>query len=149
MQLVWAVKYRQALISEEIREDVQRHVTHYFQKYGHEVIAIFCMPDHIHVLFKYYPTQAVSLLVQIAKSESTKVTKRITRSDIMDWQDGYALFTYSTDAVPGVKRYILRQRDHHDPARTFVGELRRALEDAGEVFERKYFFTMPVDWEGE
>jgi len=144
MQLVWAVKFRQGLILEEYREEVQRIMCYWFAEHKHQVIAIYCMPDHVHILFKYSPTQAISQLVQVVKTESTKFIKRQYKVSTMKWQGGYALFTYSSEAIPNVKAYILNQAEHHKIKQSFVEEVAEALIVADEDFEEEYFFHLPI-----
>ena len=145
MQLVWAVKFRRALITAELRPHVERMIRSFLVKYKHEVIAIYCMPDHIHILFGYHPAQSVSTIVQIAKTESCKLVKRLTGEDDMDWQDGYGLITYGAEAVPTVKAYVENQAAHHARDESFVEEFERMLTERGQVFDRKYFFHEPLD----
>ena len=147
MQLVWAVKFRQSLIPECHREEVERIITGWFRRYGHQVVAIFCRPDHLHVLFKYHPAQSVSELVKVVKAESTRFIKERGICPHMRWQRGYALLTYSYEAVPTVAAYIRNQAAHHSGGPPFVEEAADLLTAEGETWDERFFFEELVDWE--
>src|SRR6478735_2863169 len=69
---VFAVKYRQALISKVWKEDLHKYITATIQNHGHKLLAINTMPDHIHILTGFRPTQSLSDLMQDVKGSSSK-----------------------------------------------------------------------------
>ena len=72
IQLVFAVKYRAALIHALWKDRLHQYLTGIIQNNDHKLLQINSMPDHIHLLIGLKPTQAISALVQNMKSESTK-----------------------------------------------------------------------------
>jgi len=72
IQLVFAVKYRAALIQNEWKERLHQYVTGIFQQNEHKLLQINSMPDHIHIFFGMRPHQSISSLVQNVKSGSIK-----------------------------------------------------------------------------
>ena len=72
IQLVFAVKNREALIYETIRPDVEKYISGIIKNNKHALLAQYCMPDHCHILVGLNPTQSISDLVKDIKSNSSK-----------------------------------------------------------------------------
>jgi len=75
IQLVFAVKYRAALINREWKEDLHKYITGIFQHNNHKMLQINSMADHIHIFICMRPHQSISALVQNVKTESSKWIK--------------------------------------------------------------------------
>ena len=146
MQLVWAVNGRRCLIHPAWREEVEAMLVWWLNHYKHESIAVRCMPDHTHALFKYHPTQSISKLVMVMKGETTKFIKGRGWCDDMDWQDGYGLFTYRKSDVPVVKAYVQNQDAHHAEDYRFRQEYIDMLAAAEVEYEEWMLFEDMVDW---
>src|SRR6187431_2542965 len=127
IQLVFAVKYRAALIQKEWKERLHQYITGIFQYNKHKMLQINSMPDHIHILIGMRPHQSISSLIQNVKTESSKWinTERFCPKHFA-WQDGYAAFSYSKSQVPDVVRYIQDQEAHHKKE-TFLDEYKKFL----------------------
>jgi REP element-mobilizing transposase RayT len=69
--IVFAVKYRAALINKIWNDKLHGYITGIIQNYEHKMLQINSEPDHIHNLIGMRPHQSVSALMQIVKSEST------------------------------------------------------------------------------
>jgi putative transposase len=77
IQLVFAVKYREAFIQKEWKGRLHQYITGIIQKkegmeHPHKVLQINSMPDHIHIFIGMRPHQSMSALVQNVKTESSK-----------------------------------------------------------------------------
>ena len=70
LHLVFAVKFRRSLINEDIRVSVEKYMTGITTNRGHLVYAIYCMPDHCHILISMRPHENLSKLVQEVKRSS-------------------------------------------------------------------------------
>ena len=55
VHLVFAVKGRDSLIVEEVRERIQQYMSGIVRGLEHKMLAIFCMPDHAHLLVGMHP----------------------------------------------------------------------------------------------
>jgi REP element-mobilizing transposase RayT len=107
IQFIFAVKYRAALIKNEWKDRLQQYITGIFQNHDHKMLQINNMPDHIHIFIGMRPTQSISNLMQIVKSESTKwINDNNLTSKKFAWQEGYGAFSYSKSHVPNVIKYI-------------------------------------------
>lgn len=143
IQLVFAVKYRAALIQKEWKERLHKYVTGILQANNHKVLQVNSMPDHIHILIGLRPNQSLAALVQNIKTESTKWIKEQKLSPSFAWQEGYGAFSYSKSHVDAVIRYIQNQEAHHKKE-TFLDEYRNFLKAFEIDFEEQYIFKEPV-----
>jgi REP element-mobilizing transposase RayT len=75
IQLVFAVKGRSSLIKEDFRERVEKYITGIVNEKGHKPLAIYCMPDHTHLLIGLKPDLNLSDLVKDIKTGSNKYIK--------------------------------------------------------------------------
>jgi REP element-mobilizing transposase RayT len=72
IQCVVAVRHRESLIKKPWNADLYRYLIGAIQNYGHKVLAINGMPDHVHVLFGMRPTQSLADLMREVKTGSAK-----------------------------------------------------------------------------
>ena len=70
-QIVFAVKGRENLIAEKNRIELEKYICGIINAKGSKSLAIFCMPDHIHILIGLNPQKALSDLVKDIKVHST------------------------------------------------------------------------------
>ena len=75
IQLVFAVKYRAAMIQKEWKERLHQYITGIIQNNEHKILQVNSMPDHIHIFIGMRPNQSISALVQNVKAESTRWIK--------------------------------------------------------------------------
>ena len=114
VQIVFAVQHRENLISEKHREEIEKYICGTVSNNKSKPLAIYCNPDHLHILIGLHPTIAVSNLVRDIKANSSRFIndKRWMRGKF-NWQDGFGSFTYSKSQVSDVVKYILNQPLHH------------------------------------
>jgi putative transposase len=144
VQLVFAVKFRIAMIHRNWKENLHRYLTDICQSNKHKMLQINSVADHIHLFAGIRPHQSISDLAQILKSESTKWIKREKFCEgNFAWQEGYGAFSYSKSHVPDVIRYIQNQEAHHKKE-TFLDEYRRFLKVFEIEYDEKYIFKDPI-----
>jgi putative transposase len=145
IHLVFAVKNRQALITKEWREELEKYMTKIIQKYEHKLVAIYAMRDHIHILIGYRPHQLISELVEELKTSSNKWIKsnRFTPFAFA-WQLGYGAFAHSKSQVPVITTYIRNQEIHH-AHKTFRQEYLEILEKNEIDYNTAYLFDFYDD----
>ncbi|RYY41319.1 MAG: IS200/IS605 family transposase [Chitinophagaceae bacterium] len=142
VHLVFSPKYRQALILPSFREETQRYMTGTIKGMGHLPIAIYAMPDHVHLLFAMSMTMAPQQIVQVLKAETTKWIKDRGLSPQFQWQRGYGWFHVSARGIDAVASYIRTQPEHHRK-KPFLKEYELLLEENGVAFDPLYLFTEP------
>ena len=79
------------------------------------MLAVHCMPDHVHLFVGFKPTISISDFVK--EIESRKRTNPINNKEWVfgkfNWQEGYGVFSYSHSHVDTVVKYVLNQEEHH------------------------------------
>lgn len=138
-----AVKFRHSLIQLSWKEQLHKYITGIIQNQGHKMIAINSMPDHLHLLFGFRPTQSLSDLMRIVKSDSSEwINKQQFNSSKFNWQEGYGAFSYSRSHIKTVSDYIANQEEHHRK-RTFLEEYKLFLNQFEVDYDERYIFKMP------
>lgn len=140
IQIVFAVKNRENLIVEPLRDELQKYFTGVIQNMGHKVLAIYCMPDHTHILVRFSPDCNFSEFVKSIKSATTRfINDRGWFRGRFAWQKGFGAFSYANSQVEHVVRYILNQPEHHKK-NTFRDEYLAFLTKFQISFDEKYLF---------
>ena len=90
IQFVFAVKFRKALIEDSYKQELYQYITGILQSYGHKLLAINGVSDHIHIFIGMRPTQSISDLMQDIKGNSSKwVNDKKFLKVKFEWQGGY------------------------------------------------------------
>lgn len=140
IQIVFAVKGRENLIPKNNREELHKYITGIVQNRGQKMLAIFCMPDHTHLLVGLKPSITISDLVRDVKTGSSIfINDRKWVKGKFNWQEGFGAFSYSISQLDSVVKYILNQEEHHRKS-TFKQEYLDFLEKFEINFEEKYLF---------
>ena len=140
VQIVFAVKGRQNLISEKYRDELEKYICGIITNNKSKPLAIYCNPDHAHILIGLSPTVSISDITKNIKASSSKwlnenkVTKKQFR-----WQEGYGAFTYSKSQIDAVAQYILNQPEHHKKT-SFRDEYLKILQNLEIPFDEQYLF---------
>ena len=143
VHIVFAVKYRLALIHDSWKHELHKFITGSIQKNGHKVLQINSVADHIHILVGINPAHSISAMVQTAKAESSKwINQRKFCKGTFAWQNGYSAFSCAKKEVENVIRYIQNQEVHHKKV-TFQEEYKGILTEFSVAFEEKYLFHEP------
>jgi REP element-mobilizing transposase RayT len=142
---VFAVQNRISLINSSWKDRLYNYIIAIIQNHGHKVLSIGGMPDHIHVLFGFRPTQSLSDLMQNIKRDSSEwINKERLVIGKFSWQEGYGGFSYSKSQIPVVTNYIEHQAEHHKK-RSFLDEYRKILTDFGLDYDERYIFKSIED----
>lgn len=140
VHIVWAVQGRENMIPKDHREEVEKYITTCFQKRKHKVLAIYCMPDHVHVFIGWHPAQSVSELVSEVKTAATKFIKKQSWMRYnFSWQVGFGAFSYAKSQTDVVVKYVLNQVEHHKK-RTFREEYLEMLQKFEVEYKEEYLF---------
>lgn len=141
---IFAPKYRQALISENWKNDLYAYISGIVQGNGHKTIIINGMPDHVHIVIGMRPTQSISDLLQDIKSMSAKwINDKRLCPGKFEWQSGFAAFSYSKSHLEKLIDYVKHQEQHHKK-KTFSQEYKDFLTAFEVEFDEKYLFKEPI-----
>ena len=142
IQVVFAVKGRQALINHLWEEQLYKYITGTVQNKQQKMLAINGMPDHIHFLIGMKPSCCLSDLVrEIKKSSNDFIKEQELTKFQFNWQEGYGAFSYSHSQLDDVIAYIMNQKAHHQK-KTFKEEYLEMLTKFNIEFKNEYLF----DW---
>lgn len=141
IQLVFAVRYRAALIEKPWSNQLHKYVTGIVEENDHKMLQVNSMPDHIHIFIGMRPHQAISTLVQNLKIETTKwINTNKYCLKPFEWQNGLGAFSYSRSHVQDVIRYIQNQEINHKKEK-FLDEYRRILNAFEIPYDEQYLFN--------
>ena len=145
IQIIFAVKFRAALIKSDWKDDLFKYIAGIISKQRHKLIVINGTADHLHVLVGLRPHQSLSDLVQDIKSGSSKWIneKKLTKNKFA-WQEGYGAFSYSQSHLSKVIDYIKNQEKHHKTV-TFTDEYKKFLKLFKVEFDDKYVLKDPLE----
>jgi REP element-mobilizing transposase RayT len=138
---VFAVQNRISCIQKSWQERLYLYIIAIIQKHEHKVLCIGGMPDHIHILIGFRPTQALSALMQEVKRDSSEwINKEKLVMGKFSWQEGYGAFSYAKSQIPAVCNYIETQEQHHKQ-KTFREEYLDILQKFEIEYNEKYIFS--------
>ena len=140
IHIIFAVQGRQNLIKKEFREELHRYITAVVQNDKHKMLAIFCMPDHVHMFVGLNPAISISNLVQDVKRAATNfINEKKIMNTHFNWQKGFGAFSFSKKQMPIVINYILSQEEHHKK-KSFREEYLEFLKIFGVEYNEQYLF---------
>jgi putative transposase len=140
IQIVFAVKGRENMVHPSFRNEVEKYITGIVEKRNNKMLAIYCMPDHTHILIRTRPTTILSDLVRDIKVNSTILIneKKWLRRKFA-WQNGFGAFSYSHKHVIRVIDYIRNQEKHHSKTK-FKEEYFNLLHENEVDYKSEYLF---------
>jgi len=140
VQIVFAVQGRENLVKERFRDELEKVICGIISENQCKPLAIYCNPDHTHVLVGIHPTISVAKLAEVIKSSSSGwINRQRLIAGKFHWQGGYGAFTYSKSQLDDVVKYILRQPDHHKK-QTFREEYLSVLNKLDIQYDDQYLF---------
>ncbi|MGE5354788.1 MAG: IS200/IS605 family transposase [Deltaproteobacteria bacterium] len=140
IQVVFAVKNRDALIASAWEERLYQYITGIVQNKGQKLIAINGMPDHIHFFIGMKPNCCLSDLVrEVKKSSNNMINENKLSKFKFSWQEGYGAFSYSHSQIDNVAKYVMNQKEHHKKV-SFREEYVDFLKKFEIEYDEKYVF---------
>ncbi len=140
VQIVFAVKHREALLRKDIRTVVFQYISGIITSMQHKSIIVNGVSDHIHIFIGLNPAKSVSDTVHdIKRSSSLFINQEKLCKRRFAWQEGYGSFTYSRSHINNVYNYILRQEQHHKKTR-FKDEYIEFLKKFEVDYDERYLF---------
>ena len=140
IQVVFAVKYREAVIDKEWKSKLLGVIGNLINESGCKTIIVNGVEDHIHCLIGLKPTISISELMKTVKAKSSKyINDHHLTNSRFEWQEGYGAFSYGQSQIDAVYKYIVNQEEHHKK-QTFKEEYLQFLEKFKIPFDEKYIF---------
>ena len=140
LQVVFAVRNRDALISDSWKNRLYNYLVAIIQNNKHKVLAIGGTADHVHILFGMRASQSLSNLMKDVKGCSSKgINENKLSNGWFSWQEGYGAFSYAKSDLPAVIQYINNQEEHHKN-QNMVNEYKKLLEENEVDYDEEKIF---------
>jgi len=140
IQAVFAVKYRDASITNESKSKIFSAIGNLINKTGCKTIIVNGTEDHVHCLLALKPTISVSELMRIVKGKSSRyINEHQLTKHKFEWQEGYGVFSYSKSHLDLVYQYIENQEEHHKK-QNFRDEYVSFLNKYNVKYDERYVF---------
>ena len=134
--LVFSTKNRTKTIPNQYMAEIHAYVAGILNELQCTAICVGGTDDHIHILYLQNRTMALSDVVRIVKTNSSKWINE-KKLHTFRWQDGYGAFSISNSHVDAVINYIQNQEEHHKKV-SFQDELRKICQQCGVEFDERY-----------
>lgn len=145
IQVVFAVKNREALIKPMWEEELYKYITGIITNKGQKMLAINGTENHIHFFIGMKPDCCLSDLVrEIKKSSNSFINGKKLSPFKFQWQEGFGAFSYNHAQLSLIINYIKNQKEHHKK-KTFRDEYLELLQ----AFEIDYKDEFLFDWLGD
>lgn len=143
LHIIFAVKYRKALISEVWCADIYAVIGNLINEANCKTIIVNGMEDHVHILIGLKPVASIAEVMKNVKGKSSKyINDHSLTGSHFNWQDGYGVFSYSQSQMDSVYKYIQNQEAHHKK-QTFRDEYIAFLKKFKIEYDEKYIFKEP------
>jgi putative transposase len=143
IHFVFAVKHRHGLIHKSWQTEMHKYLNGIVTQKGHTLLALNSMPDQVHILLGFRPTEAISSFMKDLKAHSSKwINANRYVHGKFEWQSGYGAFSMSRNQIERVRTYIANQEKHHRQ-KSFTAEYRNLLQENNITFDPSYTFKMP------
>lgn len=114
--LVWCVKYRRSVLTHRIGDRLKEMVTDILKERDCELVAVETEVDHIHVVFRCKPSDALSEVVNRLKGatayklfrEFPALRNRLWKGHL--WSPSYFVVTVGGAPLEVIKKYVESQR---------------------------------------
>lgn len=148
VMLVFAVKNREALLSNEFRLKIFEYMGGIISSLKHKSLIVNGTSNHVHVLYGMHPDISVSDTVyHLKRGSSLFINKEGLSKYHFAWQDGYGAFSYSQSQLNDIYNYVKNQEQHH-ASQTFKKEYIDFLEHSDINYDERYLFDFIDDENG-
>ena len=138
IHLICSTKNREPFITEVIEKELHPYMAKIFRELKSPSLTIGGNDDHVHILFSLGRTLTIADLIEEVKTASSKWIKTKGQEfENFHWHGEYGAFSIGQSQVATLKRYIARQRIHHQRV-TFQDEYRKFLKSYGIDFDERY-----------
>ena len=115
VQMIFAVKYRQSLVTPDIKSRIEQYICGIAENNHCKPIAVYCNPDHVHLLIGMKPkTSCSEVMRKIKAGTSFLINQNHLLPHHFEWQTGFGAFSYGRSQINAVCQYIQNQQIHHE-----------------------------------
>jgi REP element-mobilizing transposase RayT len=136
--IVFSTKDRRPLITPNYEVRLYDYLGGTIRNMGGVSLELNGTEDHVHVLAKLRPDCALSDVLRNLKANATGWMHDVfPLLKDFSWQRGYGAFTVSQASVEAVRRYIARQKEHHQKI-SFRDEFIQFLRENGIEYDERF-----------
>jgi REP element-mobilizing transposase RayT len=136
--IVFSTKDRRPLITPEYEVRLYDYLGGTIRNVGGISLELNGTEDHVHLLAKLRPDCTLSDVLRNLKANATGWMHDVFPSlKNFSWQRGYGAFTVSQSSVEAVRRYIARQKEHHQKI-SFRDEFIQFLLENGIEYDERF-----------
>jgi putative transposase len=136
--IVFSTKDRRPLITADYEVRLYDYLGGTIRKLGGISLELNGTEDHVHLLAKLRPDCALSDVLRDLKANATGWMHDVFPSlKNLSWQRGYGAFTVSQSNVEAVRKYIARQKEHHQKI-FFRDEFIQFLQENGIEYDERF-----------
>jgi len=136
--IIFSTKDRRPLINDIYESRLYDYIGGTIRGLGGISLELNGTGDHVHVLAKLRPDNALSNVLRELKANASGWMHDVF-PEVRDfsWQRGYGAFTVSRSNVDDVRRYIANQKEHHKKT-TFRDEFIQFLKANGIEYDERF-----------
>jgi len=139
LQIVFAVKNRQALLHKSWRPELFRYMAGIINHRGHYSLAVNGIGNHVHLFLDYNCRELIEDLVrEIKKASNSYIKDRNLCPYKFEWQSGYGVFSHGYREKGVIIDYIKNQEHHRK--KSFRQEYLTFLKSYEIDFKDEYVF---------
>jgi putative transposase len=136
--IIFSTKNRRPLISDDYQPRLYDYIGGTIRGAGGISLALNGTADHVHLLAKLRPDNALSNVLRDLKANATGWMHEVfPELEDFSWQRGYGAFTVSQSNVDQVRHYIAHQKEHHQNL-SFRDEFIQFLKANGIAYDERY-----------
>lgn len=114
VHMVWTTRNRAPFLKQAVRSSVFKHIRENARDKNIFIDSIGGGQEHIHLLISLGPKQSIADIAQLLKGESSFwINQKKLVQGKFSWQDDYYAVSVSEDDSLHVRKYILKQDEHH------------------------------------
>lgn len=137
---VFSTKDREPILPESFLPAVFDYIGKVLRNEGGILLSAGGMPDHLHLLGSIPREATIPDTMRLVKSKSSRwIRQNMPGSGGFSWQRGYGAFSVSPGDLERVRRYLRRQKEHHQ-AMTFQEEFVKFLESYDVPYDPRYIW---------
>ena len=105
VQIVFSVRGRENFIPEKRRIELEKYMCGIVSNKKSKPLAVYCNPDHTHILIGLHPSISTSDMAKDIKSNSSRwINENRWMRGRFYWQEGFGGFTYSKSQIDTVAK---------------------------------------------
>lgn len=137
---VFSIKNRENYLTKDFRSRLFEYISGILKNIDQFPLAVNGYKDHVHIFFEFNPSNSISDVMRIVKTNSSKwINESGFVKGKFSWQEGYGAFSYSRSQRNDVINYIIKQEEHHKKS-TFKKEYIDLLKKFEIEFDNNYVF---------